>query len=130
MFLTYPPTCGIPLFKRERLTQLGGMGVVGDWKRCLVGIKTIKGGQPLGLSALLLIGTVGLEVVVLVGEVFCHVEEEGGNFVEVHVEVAAEANAVFEDGDIVPLQALESAMEIKSLQFFLVRFASHVGLQQ
>ena len=109
---------------------MGRMGVVGDWEHWFVGINTIKGGQPLGLSALLLVGTTGLEVVVLVSEVFCHVEEEGGDFVEVHVEVAAEANAVFEDSDIVPLQALERAVEVEPLQLFASGRVAHIGLEK
>ena len=44
-----------------------------------------------------------LKRVVLFGEVAGHAEEEGGDGVEVHVEVAAEADAVFEDGHVVPL---------------------------
>ena len=66
----------------------------------------------------------------LLDEILCHVEEEGGNVVEVHVEVFAEAYPIFEDGYVVPLQALEGAMEIESLEFARGGLVADIGFEE
>ena len=60
-----------------------------------------------------------LQSIILVGEVFSHAEEECSHVVEIHVEVTAEAHAVFEDGYVVPLQALECAVVVESAESFM-----------
>lgn len=70
-----------------------------------------------------------LEFFVAINEVFCHIEEEEGYVIEVEIEVFTEADAVFEDCDIVPLHALERTVEIEALKFFFVRLASYIGFE-
>ena len=70
-----------------------------------------------------------LKVVVIRQQILSHSKEHKCDSIKVHVEILAEAHAVFENGHVEPLQALEGAMEIKALQLFLVGLAAYVCFQ-